>query len=198
MFSPSLHITASALVVAAAPALLAKAPSHEGPEAMLRRGLDEVMAVAHKIHSKDPVVLAKAVRPTLEHFFNFESLTRRAIGQGWRELSPEQQRRAVSLFSEILIRSYTAKFDPDSPVEMQFSGAADLGEGRREVPANASHQGNTVSVLYRCESTSDGWRVYDVVIEGVSLTNNYRSQFDSIRQKGGPSALINSMEEKLR
>ena len=178
--------------------LVAQAAPSESPEVTLNRGLAEILAQVKARNTSDPVELAKYLRPTTEKFFNFESLTRKALGTAWKDLSPEQQTRAVRLFSEIMIRSYASKFDPNSKVDIQFSKAVDLGPGRKEVPASAKYQGSIVAVAYRVESAQESWRVYDVIVEGVSLASNYRSQFEAIRQKGGGDALIKSMEDKLK
>lgn len=170
----------------------------DSPDVTLKRGLGELLASVKGRNNSDPVELAKRVRPILDRFFNFESLTRRALGPGWKELNAPQQKRVTQLFSEVIIRSYTSRFDPSSEVDVQFIRSVDLGNGRQEVPAVARYQGNAVSVAYRVEPGPEGWRVYDVVIEGVSMASNYRSQFDSIRQKGGPDAIIRAMEDKLK
>lgn len=175
-----------------------KKSENASAEVFLKNGLDEILKVANAQKTADPVILAKALRPTLEKFFNFEGLTKRAIGMGWRELSPDQQRKAVTLFSEIIIRSYTSRFDPNSKLDVQFNLPVDLGDGKKEVPAVARYQGNAVTVAYRVEQASKGWMIYDVVIEGVSLASNYRAQFEEIRQKGGGANLIAAMESKLR
>jgi phospholipid transport system substrate-binding protein len=175
-----------------------KKSENSSPEVFLRNGLDEILKVANAQKSADPVTLAKALRPTLEKFFNFEGLTKRAIGMGWRELNPDQQKKAVALFSEIVIRSYTGKFDPNSKVDIQFNVPMELGDGKKEVPAVARYQGNAVTVAYRVEQAPKGWMIYDVVIEGVSLASNYRAQFEEIRQKGGGANLLAAMESKLK
>ncbi len=194
------------LAIAPLAALVFAMPAHgvaaaavaESPEITLSRGLAEVLGAVKGRNNSNPVELAHRVRPVLEKFFNFESLTRKALGQGWKDLTPEQQGQAVKLFSEIIIRSYTNRFDPSSQVDISFAHATDLAPGRKEVPAVARYQGSVVTVAYRVESGAEGWRVYDVIIEGVSLASNYRAQFDSIRQKGGGAALIQAMEEKVR
>jgi phospholipid transport system substrate-binding protein len=189
----------SVALVCALPAWSANAlAAVDAPEATLKRGLAELLAAVKGRNNTDPVELARRLRPILERFFNFESLTRRGLGPGWKELNPEQQKKATKLFSEIIIRSYTSRFDPSSEVDVQFIRSVDMGNGRQEVPAIARYQGNAVSVAYRVEPGPEGWRVYDVVIEGVSMASNYRSQFDSIRQKGGPDAVIRAMEDKLK
>ncbi|RFC44084.1 MAG: phospholipid transport system substrate-binding protein [Verrucomicrobia bacterium] len=194
-YKPS-HVLSALVVLCASP--LASAATAETPDATLNRGLAEILSVVKGHPSNNPAELAKRLRPTLEKFFNFESLTRKALGAGWKDLTKEQQTQAVKLFSEIIIRSYTSKFDPNSQVEIQFAKAQDLGDGRKEVPAAAKYQGKVVAVSYRMETALEAWRVYDVIVEGVSLAANYRAQFDSIRQKGGSEALLKAMEDKLK
>jgi phospholipid transport system substrate-binding protein len=176
----------------------AAAAAADSPEATLKRGLAELLAVVKGHSHSSPADLARRMRPVLERFFNFESLTRRALGPVWKEFNPDQQKKAVNLFTEIIIRSYTTRFDPNSEVDVQFTRPVDMGNNRKEVPAVARYQGNSVAVAYRVEPGPEGWRVYDVVIEGVSLASNYRSQFDSLRQKGGPDSVLRAMEEKLK
>ncbi|MEI6873021.1 MAG: ABC transporter substrate-binding protein [Verrucomicrobiota bacterium] len=188
---------AAALVCLVAPSTGIAAT--DSPEAVLNKGLAELLRQTKGRNNTDPVELAHRLRPTIERFFNMESLTRKALGVGWKEFSPAQQKQAVDLFSEMMIRSYTSRFDPSSEIDVQFVKSIDLGNGRKEVPATARYQGNSVVVAYRVENNGpEGWRVYDVVVEGVSLASNYRAQFDAIRQKGGPEAVIQSMEAKLK
>lgn len=200
MFRAPLPISVPAIVLfCASPIWLqAKPASDASPKAVLEQGLRELMQIADNEKGASPVHLAKKVRPTLERFFNFEGLTKRAIGQGWKELSADHQKQAISLFSEILIRSYAARFDWNNKLEIIFSSPVDLGNGRVEVPATSRYAGNTVNVVYRMEQAANGWAVYDVVIEGVSMSSNYRAQFDSVRQKNGAEGLLKSMQDNLK
>ena len=183
---------------AAAPSNPVNGVPSEKPEEFLRRSLDQLLHLATAHPTDDPRALAKTVRPAFEKIFNFESLTRKSLGIAWRELSPPQQTQAVTLFSELVIRSYTTRFDPHSKLEVDFTRSSNLGDGKMEVPAIAKHQGNSVSVAYRVESTPRGWVVYDAIIEGVSLTQNYRAQFDEIRQRNSSAHILRAMEEKLK
>jgi phospholipid transport system substrate-binding protein len=188
-----------ALICIAAPFAAATAAVNDSPEAVLNKGLAELLRLAKGRKNDDPIELARRLRPTIERFFNLESLTRKALGPTWKDFSPQQQKRAVELFSEMIIRSYTKGFDPSSDIDVQFAKASDLGNGRKEVPASARYQGNSVAVAYRVENTGpEGWRVYDVVIEGVSLASNYRAQFDALHQKGGADAVLTAMEAKVK
>jgi phospholipid transport system substrate-binding protein len=185
-----------ALPTQAAP--VSAATISEKPEHFLRRCLDELLNLASAHRGDDPRALAKTVRPALERIFNFESLTRKALGLAWRELPAEQQKQAVASFSELIIRTYTTRFDPKSRLDIDFNRSVNLGDGKMEVPALAKHQGNNVSVAYRVESSPRGWVVYDVIIEGVSLTQNYRAQFDEIRQRNSAAHILRVLEEKTK
>jgi ABC-type transporter MlaC component len=68
----------------------------DSPESTLKRGLSELLAAVKGRNNSNPVELAKRLRPILERFFNFESLTRRALGPGWKDLNPEQQKKATT------------------------------------------------------------------------------------------------------
>lgn len=196
MFSPTVRASLSSVVILCASAAWVQAKP-ESAEIVLDHGLHELMQVAESNKGATPAQLSKKARPLLERLFNFESLTKRAIGPGWKELSAEQQKQAINLFSEILIRSYAARFDWNNKLDIQFSPPVDVGGGRSEVAAVSRYAGNVVHVLYRMESTGSAWRVYDVVVEGVSMASNYRTQFDAIRQRGGGEALLKSMQENL-
>lgn len=168
---------------------------------MLEQGVRDAVQSLEKERPGTPSgILSKKVRPIGERIFNFESITRKALAQGWRELSPEQQKQAVSLFSEILIRKYAGYFVFDDKPRLTFSDPIELGAGKLEIPSVTHSSGNAFSVLYRLEPFQSSWRIYDVSIEGVSLVANYRAQFESVRQKnpGHPDALLKAMRDNLQ
>ncbi len=65
------------------------------------------------------------------------------------------------------------------------------------MPTSVEYEGNTYSVAYRMQQGESGWRIYDVIIEGVSMVGNYRSQFDAIIKRGGADALLQALAENL-
>ena len=120
MFSPTVRASLSSVVILCASAAWVQAKP-ESAETVLDHSLHELMQIAESNKGATPAQLAKKARPLLERLFNFESLTKRAVGPGWRELSAEQQQQAVTLFSEILIRSYAARFDWHNKLDIQFA-----------------------------------------------------------------------------
>jgi len=169
----------------------------EDPSAALRRGVDEVMAVVYDpAPSEEP--LSVRIRPVLEKYFDFAGITRRAIGSGWRQLTPEQQKQATDLFGEIVLRTYADRFQPKERPTLSYGAVVELSARRRELAQTVGYLGQDYSVAYRMEEQPSGtWLVYDIIIEGVSMVSNYRAQFDAILQKGGPEALLRSLEENL-
>lgn len=163
-------------------------------ERRLRTAVDEVLGVAD--HAPNGDALNARVRPVLERHVSFETMTRRAVGFGWRQFSSEQQRRAVQLFTTVVIRSYTDKFTPGERPAITWQPAVSPASGRVDVPTRMVYAGSNYHVTYRMEDTG-GWRIADVIIEGVSLVANYRSQLDATFRKGGANAVIQSLEQSI-
>lgn len=141
--------------------------------------------------------LAARVRPLVERMFNLEGITRRAVGPAWRQFTPEQRQETIRLFSELVLRTYSERFEPGVRPSIEFGDAVPLERGRLEVPSTVLYRGNTYQVLYRIDQDSGQFRIYDLIVEGVSLVGNYRAQFDSILNRGTPTDLIASLRAKL-
>lgn len=160
----------------------------------LQSAITEVLAVADRAANR--AVLAQKVRPVLQRNVSFETMTKRAVGPGWRSFSPKEQQQATDLFTTLIIRTYSNKFTPGERPVINYRGAVDLGSGRVDVPSNMVYKGSRYSVTYRMEQVS-GWQITDVVIEGVSMIANYRSQLDAQFKRGGAPAVINSLNQSV-
>lgn len=194
---PLLPLGLGLLVFASASALQA-APADEA-KAAVASGIEEVSTAIRERPPQDDLV---ALLDTLvDKHFAFATTTRLAIGPAWRDFSPEQQARAISLFSRLVIRTYADRVTGDLRPTIVYGQPLELKAGRVEVPTQTTSAGQTYAVAYRLELDSKSqparWRVYDVVAEGVSLISNYRSQFDPIVKKSGPVGLIEALEAKL-
>jgi phospholipid transport system substrate-binding protein len=196
-FASVLRTLLALFLLAALPGLRA-APGDEA-KAALASGIEEISAA---LRDRAPQSDLVALLDTLaDKHFAFATTTRLAVGQGWRDFSPEQQARAVELFSRLVVRTYAERVTGDTRPQVVYGKALELKGGRFEVPTTTTANGKTYSVAYRLEPEGAGgagrWRVYDVVAEGVSLIANYRSQFDPIVRKSGASGLIQALELKL-
>ena len=160
----------------------------------LKSWVDEVVAVAE--NSPSTSSLAAGVRPILLNCISFDSMTRHAVGPGWRQFSTDQQKEAVRLFSTLIIRTYTGKFTPGMVPVITFKPASSPSPGRVESPTTLLYKGGHYDVTYRQEE-AEGWRITDVVIEGVSMIANYRTQFDAQFKDGGAVGVINALTRSV-
>jgi phospholipid transport system substrate-binding protein len=161
-------------------------------EATLRQGMDEVLAVAEK--SKGGRPMADRLQPILEKRICFASMTRRAVGPGWRQFTPAQQQEATRLFTKLIIRSYSSKFTPGEQPAINYLKGKSPAPGKIEIPTTILYKGSRYSIVYRMEDRGR-WLVTDILVEGVSLVANYRAQFDELYKKGGVSAVLDSLKQ---
>ncbi|MFM8364440.1 MAG: phospholipid-binding protein MlaC, partial [Verrucomicrobiota bacterium] len=142
--------------------------------------------------------LAERVRPVLVRTISFPDMTRLAIGPGWRSFSEGDRDQATALFTSLIIRTYSSKFTPGELPEVAYKSATSPAPGKVEVATNTLYQGSRYEVVYRLSDLpGKGWRVTDVVIEGVSMVRNYRDQFDAQFKSGGAAAVIGSLEKTV-
>jgi len=176
---------------------LSNAASVDDPAAMLRSSTDEVLSIAYSGHGNETLVAR--VRPLLEKTFAFDVVTRQAMGPGWRQFSAADQKRVTELFTELVIRTYSSRVVGTQRPKITYGAPVELAPDRREIPTRVSNSSGTepFAVVYRLIKFPAGWRIYDVLIEGVSFVANYRAQFDEIIQNGGAPAVIRTLETKL-
>jgi phospholipid transport system substrate-binding protein len=141
--------------------------------------------------------LALAESKVLPHI-NFTEAARIAVGPAWQKATPEQQQRLALEFRRMLIRVYSSAISAYKgqtmkvlPVELK------PGDTRTTVRNQYLRPGQQpVLVIYSMRLVSEGWKIYDVSIQGVSLALAYRSEFDAIVKKEGIDGLIKRMTEK--
>ena len=171
--------------------------SGDDPATMLRSSVDEVLSIAYSGHENQ--TLPARVRPALEKCFAFDLVTRQAMGPGWRQFSATDQKRAIDLFSELVIRTYSSRVVGTQRPKIAYSTPVTLAADRCEIPTRVtgSSSNEPIAVVYRMIRLPAGWRIYDVLIEGVSFVSNYRAQFEELIQKGGAPLVIRTLEAKL-
>jgi phospholipid transport system substrate-binding protein len=195
LISPTLKAVLAIVAIATLP--LSEAASTDDPVTMLHSSVDEVLSIAYSGHGNES--LASRVRPPLEKCFAFDLVTRQAMGPGWRQFSPTDQKRVTELFTELMIRTYSSRVVGTQRPKIVYNAAIELAPDRREIPTRvtSASTNDPIAVVYRLVKLPAGWRIYDVLIEGVSFVANYRAQFDDIVQKGGAPAVIKALETKL-
>jgi phospholipid transport system substrate-binding protein len=167
------------------------------PVAQLHGEVDQVLALVYSGQSNE--TLAERARPLLEKDFSFELVTRQAIGPGWRQFTANDQQKITDLFSRLVIRIYATRVVGTQRPNITYGKTVTLAPDRCEIgtQVSAPNGDKPFSVVYRLINLSGSWRIYDVLIEGVSFVANYRAQFNDMVQRGGAAAVIKALEAKL-
>jgi phospholipid transport system substrate-binding protein len=137
----------------------------------------------------------KIISVVREHF-DFREMSKRVLGQQWRELNAQEQGEFEDLFTQLLQYAYIGKIDDYSGQEVEFTLQRIKGE-RAEVQTLLVDKGKTIPVSYIMLLRGEQWMAYDVVIEGVSLVRNYMEQFKEILTKEGYTGLVEQIKEKI-
>jgi len=131
--------------------------------------------------------------------FDFTELSKRTLGREWKKMKPEQQKEFVELFRQLLQGVYADRLLAYEDEKIEFGKEIELKKGRAEVQSNiVLSDGTKVPIFYRLTDKSGDWKTYDLIIEGVSLVKNYRSQFKEIISKDSPEKLLEIMRNKAK
>jgi phospholipid transport system substrate-binding protein len=131
-------------------------------------------------------------------YFNFVRMTQLAVGRNWRDASDTQKKSLIDEFRTLLVRTYSTSLsqyrNQTIDVKPMRISAADTDV----VVKTQVNQpgGQPIPIDYSLEKTKDGWKVFDVLIDGVSLVTNYRSSFNTEIQKSGIDGLIKSLIDR--
>lgn len=120
------------------------------------------------------------------------------LGKYWREATPDQQKKYLSLYREFLIQSYTGRFKDYSGESFKITGSHDEGDNKYLLNTEIVRPQNpSVLVDYKVRGTGAQMKVYDIVVEGVSLITTQRSEFTSVISRKGLDALITALDKKV-
>ena len=166
-------------------------------EAQINKMLAKMQQPAFKELSKDAKLTE--IRQVINEIFDYKELSRRTLGREWKKFKPEQQTEFIDLFSKLLENVYADRILAYTHEKIEFGKETELKKGRVEVESYIITLDNTkVPLFYRMSNKSGQWRVYDVVIEGVSMIKNYRGQFRQILSKKKPEDLLQTLREKTK
>lgn len=192
------------LIAGVAALLLLAGPAGAGePLDKIRETVDDVLAVLADESLQAPEQQA-ARRARLRHAvyqrFGFEEMARRSLGRHWRDLSSEQRQEFVGLFSDLLERSYVGKIEgAGAGSRIDYTRETIDDEGFASVQTVVTNPlDSQFEVEYRLlqRNGAASWEVYDIVIEGVSLINNYRTQFNNVIHRNSYEGLVKQLRLK--
>ena len=137
------------------------------------------------------------VEAAADKLFDYVELAKRTLGLNWNKFSPEQRKEFVELYRTILKNAYVDKITAYTNERVNFTKEVPLSETTVEVQSVVVSKGGETPINYRVMKNENNCKVYDVVIEGVSLINNYRTQFREILGNNPPETLIETLRKKV-
>ncbi|RMF44114.1 MAG: ABC transporter substrate-binding protein [Deltaproteobacteria bacterium] len=138
----------------------------------------------------------RTLTDTIEARFDFDTMARSTLGKYWKKASSEQRQRFKELFSDLLESTYLGRIEAYTDETVSYG--EEKVRGNKALVETSVHSGNTdIPIHYKLVQKQNGWYVYDVVIEGVSLVRNFRSSYGTIVKKEGFDQLFGRMEEKI-
>ncbi len=176
------------------------APASAGkPKEELKGTIDQVLEVLKASAyqgDENKGVRREKLRELIHPRFDFAEMGKRALARYWRKRTPAERKEFVDVFASLLENSYVSKIEAYSKEKIIYPTEREEGEFAEVKTKIVPPSGRDIPMDYRLHKTPEGWRVYDVVIEGVSLVSNYRTQFRRIIRKGSYTELLKRMKNK--
>ncbi len=193
-FVDALRLSAFLLAMAFTRPLYADSPALE----YLKTSLTSVQQVLTDPKLADDEHLSqrrKLVRTVLHQLFDFQEMSRRSLGANARKYK-DRLGEFTPLFVDFLEHTYMGTLEKNGDAKTQYGREILDGENVRINTKVRLKDGNEYSVDYKLYLSPAGWRVYDLIVEGISLVNNYRSQFERVLNKKSFDALLQDLREK--
>jgi len=170
------------------------------PMGEVKNLIEEVQRILQQSPSQSPEqkhrrlqLIEKAVAQHLD----YPEMARRSLGPNWNTISRAQQQEFVHLFSELLKSAYAGRLDEFVHAKVVYQGEEDAAD-TAEVRVQIVRQNDRIPVTFRLLKEDQGWMIYDLVIEGVSLVANYRSQFARVIEGSSYQGLVRCLQAKLK
>lgn len=182
-------------------AFMQVAVAETGPDELVKNTANEVLNIIKQDKDIQAGNIAKITQVAEEKIlpnFNFDRTSRMVLGKHWRTANPQQKEEFKKEFRDLLIRTYASALSKYQNQTIEFKPMR-MQPGDKEVTVRSEilqPGGQPIAVDYSLEKTPDSWKVYDIVIEGVSLVTNYRGQFAEEVKRSGLDGLIQKLSEK--
>jgi phospholipid transport system substrate-binding protein len=169
------------------------------PTDQVKGAADQVLKILQDPALKGPdksTARRQQIRTVVDQVFDWLETGKRALARHWQPLKPEQRQEFSGLFSDLVQRSYVGKLETYGGERIAYGGDTVDGDQATVKTKLVTKAQTEIPIDYRMQKEGDRWRVYDVLIEGVSLVGNYRTQFNRIIQQSGYDELVKKMKTK--
>lgn len=171
----------------------------DAPTQQVKQTVDKVLDILRNKELKRPEKTAErrvAIRKVIDERFDFDEMAIRSLAVHWRGRTAEEKKEFVPLFTDLLERSYIKKIESYTDEDVLYISERINGEYSEVDTKIVTKRKVEIPIKYKLLKKNAKWEVYDVVIEGVSLVNNYRTQFNKIIRTESYDALVKRMRDK--
>ena len=169
------------------------------PTEKIRQITDKILSIVSDPALKDPSKVKERrnlIRSAVDERFDWEEMARRSLARHWDQRTAEEKKEFVRLFADLLERTYMGKVEDYSGEKVRYEGETTEGDYAVVKIKIVTKKNKDILVDYRLKKRGNDWFVYDVSIEGVSLVNNYRTQFSSIILQSSYENLVKKLRDK--
>ena len=172
------------------------------PMDLVRQTSDQVIKTLEDLALQGPAKQAERqarLRKIADQAFDWKEMARRALAVHWRDRTPPQQQEFVQLFRDLVERIYMQRIESAIQEKRDIQYVGEEVDGSRAVVKTnvVTRRNQQVPIEYRLHKAEGRWQIYDVLAEGISLVNNYRSQFNRIISSASYNALVDKMRARL-
>jgi phospholipid transport system substrate-binding protein len=174
----------------------------QSPLSIIRAGTEKAIGILHSsqagqspaLHQRRGEILA-----IVDEYFNFEEMGKRALGRPWKDQPTEKRQEFIKLFKQLLFNTYINRVESYTGSNEHIAYDSENIDGEYAiVKTHVMLQSNqNVQIDYRLRLENGQWKVYDVVVEGISFVDNYRGQFASILANESFDGLLKKLRDKV-
>lgn len=171
------------------------------PLDVVRNSVNDVLDILRDPLYKDTTknnLQRERIENKIRGIFDFDEIARRTLATHWKKFTPEQQTEFTDVFSDFLENIYIKRIQGYTNEKVVYLSENLTGEVMANVKTKIVTQASEIPIDYRMMKKKDGWKIYDVNIEGVSFVRNYRTQFQKILMKESPNGLIERLRKKVK
>jgi len=182
------------LMLVSVPSAFAGAPREQ-----VQSAIEKVTAILNYPNLKSAAKKSERIerlRQVIFPKFDFAEMAKRSLGSNWQRRTPEEQQEFVKLFRELIENSYVENIDSYNGEKVNIVGEKQEKDFAQVNTKIVNNKGEEFAVDYRLLQSSGDWKIYDVVIENISIVNNYRSQFNRVIVKSSFEDLLQKLRDK--
>jgi len=165
----------------------------ENPRVVVKTGTDQVLNLL-KQYKEDTRVRRDKIRAVVDEYFDFDEISKHALGPRWNEQPPAKQQEFTRDFSGLLFNTYIRRIEKYTNEKITYNQKQTEGNYAVIEALVAGGQSGAVPIDYYLHIRDGKWKVYDVIIDGIGLVTNYRSQFEAILLRSSFDDLLRQLK----